>query len=72
VVSRSNYKWPQFPPKVNFGGPNCRLQASYVVSHVDWPNRTLLMVRPAQQDAVLWRCMTTTALYIMYIQLIQI
>jgi len=32
------------------------------VSHVDWPSRTLLTVRPARQDAVYLRRMTTTAL----------
>jgi len=26
VVYRSQYKRPQFPPKVDFGGPNYRLQ----------------------------------------------
>jgi len=36
--------------------------ASHVASHVDWPSRTLLTVRPARQDAVLLRRMTTTAL----------
>jgi len=54
VVYRSRYKRPQFPPKVDFGGPNYnRLQASHVASHVDSPSRTLLTVRPARQDAVL-------------------
>jgi len=62
VVYRSHYTRPQFPPKVGFVGPNYRLQASHVASHVDWPSRTLLMIRPALQDAVLLRCMTTTAL----------
>jgi len=62
VVYRSYYKRPKFPPKVDFGGPNYRLQASHVASHVDWPNRTLLTARPARQDAVLLRRMTTTAL----------
>jgi len=42
VVHRSQYKRPQFPPKVDFGSPNYRLQASHVASHVDWPSRTLL------------------------------
>jgi len=64
VVYGSHYKRPQFPPKVDYGGPNYRLQASHVASHVDWPSRTLLMVRPARQDAVLLRHMTTTALVI--------
>jgi len=32
VVYRSHYKRPQFPPKVCFGGPNYRLQASCCVS----------------------------------------
>jgi len=32
------------------------------MSHVDWPSRTLLTVRPARQDAILPRHMTTTAL----------
>jgi len=50
VVYRSHYKWPQLPPKVDFGGPNYRLQASLVASHVDWPSRTLSTVRPARQD----------------------
>jgi len=36
--------------------------ASLVASHVDWPSRTLLTVRPARQDAVLLRHVTTTAL----------
>jgi len=58
VVYRSHYKRPQFPPKVDFGGPNYRLLAS----HVDWPSRTMLTDRPARQDAVLPRCMTATAL----------
>jgi len=62
VVYRSHYKRPQFPPKVDFGGPDYRLQASHVASHVDWPSRTLLKVRLAWQDAVLLRRMTTTAL----------
>jgi len=61
VVYRSHYKRPQFPPKVDFGGPNYRL--SHVASHVDWPSRTLLTVRPARQDAVYLRRMTTTALH---------
>jgi len=52
VVYRSHYKLPQFPPKVDFGGPNNRLQTSLVSSHVDWPSRTLLTVRPARQDGV--------------------
>jgi len=26
VVYRSHFKRPQFPPKIDFGGPNCRLQ----------------------------------------------
>jgi len=26
VVYRSHYKRPQFPPKIDFGGPNYRLQ----------------------------------------------
>jgi len=54
-------KRPQFPPKVDVGGPSYRLQASHIVSHVDWPSRTF---RPARQDAVLPRRMTTTALII--------
>jgi len=58
----SNYKRPQFPPKVDIGSPNYRLQASHVASHVDWPSRILLTVRPARQDAVLPHRMTTTAL----------
>jgi len=62
VVYKSHYKRPQFPLKVDFGGSNYRLEASHVASHVDWPSRTLLMVRPARQNAVLLRCMTTTAL----------
>jgi len=54
VVYRSHYKRPQFPPKVCFGDPNYnRLEASHVASHVDWPSRTLLTVRPARQDTVL-------------------
>jgi len=44
VVYRSHYKRPQFPPKVDFGGPNNRLQASHVATHVDWHSRTLLTV----------------------------
>jgi len=62
VVYRSQYKRPQFQPRVAFGGPNYRLQASHVVSQVDWPSRTLLTVRPARQDAVYLRRKTTTAL----------
>jgi len=31
-------------------------------SHVDWPSRTFLTVKPARQDAILPRRMTTTAL----------
>jgi len=62
VVYRSHYKRPEFPPKVDFGGPNYRLQASHVAYHVDWPRRTLFTVIPARQDAVLLRRMTTTAL----------
>jgi len=34
--------------------------ASHVASHVDWPSRTLMTVRPALQDAVYLRRMTTT------------
>jgi len=48
VVYRSHYKRPQFPLKVDFGGPYYRLQASHVASHVDWPSKTLLTVRPAR------------------------
>jgi len=55
---------PNFHPKVDFGGPNYKLQASHVASDVDWPGRTLLTVRPARQDGVLQRRMTTTALVI--------
>jgi len=33
--------------------------AALVASHVDWPSRTLLTVRPARQDAVYLRRMTT-------------
>jgi len=62
VVYRSHYKRPQFPPRVDFGGPNYRLHASHVASHVDLPSRTLLTVRPARLDGVLLRRMTTTAL----------
>jgi len=62
VVYRSHYKRPQFFPKVDIGGPHHRLQASHVASHVDWPRRTLLTVKPARQDGVLPRRMTTTAL----------
>jgi len=61
VVYGSHYKRPQFPSKVDFGGPNYRLHASHIASHVDWPSRTQLTVRPAQQDAVLLRRMTITA-----------
>jgi len=68
MVYRSNYKRPQFPPKVDFGGPNYRLHASHVASHVDWPSRTLLKVRPARQDAVLPRRRTTTALAVSIIR----
>jgi len=57
VVYRNHYKRPQFPPKVHFGGPNYRLQASHVASPVDWPSRTLLKVGPARQDAILLRRM---------------
>jgi len=60
VVYRSHFKRPQIPPKVDFGGPNYRLRESHVASHVDWPSRTLLTLRPARQDAVLLRRMTTT------------
>jgi len=42
----SHNNCPQFPPKINFGGPSYRLQASHVAYHVDWPSKTLLMVRP--------------------------
>jgi len=62
VVYRIHYIRPQFPPEVDFCGPNYRLQASHFVSHVDWPSRTLLMVRQARQDAVLLRHMTITSL----------
>jgi len=62
LVYLSHYKRPQFPPKVDFGGPNYRLKASHVASHIDWPSKTLLTVRPAQHDDVLLRRMTTTAL----------
>jgi len=62
VVYRGHYKQPQFPPKVDFCGPNYRLQTSHDASHVDWPSRTLLTVRPARHDAVVLRRMTTTAL----------
>jgi len=62
MVYRSNYKRPQFPPKVVFDSPNYRLHASHVASHVGWPSWTLLTVRPAQQDAVLLRRRTTAAL----------
>jgi len=54
---------PQFPPKIDFGGPNYRLQASHTASNVDWPSRTLLTVRQARQDAVYLRRMTTAALF---------
>jgi len=56
---------PQFPPKINFGGP--KATASHDASHVDRPSRTLLTVRPARQDAVYLRGTTTTALCISYI-----
>jgi len=62
VVYRSHYKRPQSPHKVDFGGPNYRLQASHVASHVDWPSRTMLTVRPVRQDGVLPRRRTTTAM----------
>jgi len=81
VVYKSHYKRPQFPPKVEFGGPystwdgiqrlNMRRDtASHVASLVDWPSRTLLTVRPARQDAVLLRCMTTTALIIVHVMIL--
>jgi len=63
---------PQFPPRVDFGGPNYRLQASHIASHVDWPSRTLLTVRLARQDAVLLHRRTTTALVTPHIHLVNI
>jgi len=66
VVYRNRYKRPQFPPKVDFGGPNYRLQASHDASHVDWPSMTLLTVWLARQNGVRLRRMTTTALLLSY------
>jgi len=62
VVYCSHYKRPQFLPKVDFGGPNYWLQTFHVVSHVDWPTRTMLTVRPARQDAVLLRSIAIAGL----------
>jgi len=68
VAYRSHFIRPQFPPKVDFGAANSRLQASHLAFHVDWPSRTLLTVRPAWQDGVLPRRMTnySTAYAYMY------
>jgi len=57
---------PNFQPKLTLAAPTIGYSRSLVASHVDWPSRTLLMVRPAQQDAVLLRRMTTTALLISF------
>jgi len=54
---------PNFHPKFALGGLNYSLQTSHVAFHVDWPSRTLLAAKPAWQDAVLLRRMTTTALF---------
>jgi len=56
-------------PKVDCGGPSYWLQASHVASHIDWPSRTLLTVRPAWQDAVLLRRMTTRPTALAYYRL---
>jgi len=55
---------PNFHPKSTLAAPPLAATASHVASHVDWPSRTLLTVRPARQDAVYLRHMTTTALLI--------
>jgi len=61
VVYRIHYKRPQFPRKIDFGGPNYRLQRLMLRLLL-----TLLTVRPARQDGVYLRRMTTTALSIAY------
>jgi len=58
VVSRSHYKQPQFPPKVDFSGTSYyKLQASHVASHVDWPSRTLQLKQPGRTPSccVTWQ-----------------
>jgi len=57
--------------KFAFDGPNYKRWRP-AASHVDWPiSRTLLTVRPAWQDAVLLRRMTTTVLVTAYCRALQ-
>jgi len=51
---------PNFQPKLILAAPTIGYSL-YVASHVNWPSRT---VRPARQDAVYLRRMTTTALHV--------
>jgi len=65
VVYMGHYERPHFPPKVFLAAPTINVgyrnsNRRHAASHVDWPSRILLTVRPARQDAVLLRHMTTT------------
>jgi len=53
---------PNFHPKFNLAAPTIATGVYNVASHVDWPSRTLVTVRPPRQDVVLLRRMTTPAL----------
>jgi len=59
--TKANINGPCFHPKFTLAAQTIGYRRS-AASHVDWPSRTLLTVRPARQDAVLQRRMTTTAL----------
>jgi len=57
VIYRSYYKRPQFPPKIDFGGPNYKLQRLLLRLMLTGPAR-LLTVRPAgrtRSTCVAWQ-----------------
>jgi len=67
VVYMGHYERPHFPPKVFLAAPTINVgyrnsNRRHAASHVDWPSRILLTVRPARQVAFYLRRMTTTAL----------
>jgi len=49
VVYRSRYKRPQFPPKIDFGGPNNRLQRLIYRQPINYDYLAYSIIHPTRQ-----------------------